>query len=56
VKQQHRGQPLKFILGRVLAHVEDLGHANRPFFTGGDNHLMAEEGGLPQCLERWGGC
>jgi hypothetical protein len=30
VKQKHRGQPLKFVISGVLAHVEDLGHAARP--------------------------
>lgn len=33
MKQQHRGEPVKFIVGRVLAHVEDLGHASRPFVS-----------------------
>ena len=31
VEQEHRGKPLKFFIGRMLAHVEDLGHASRPF-------------------------
>jgi hypothetical protein len=30
VKQKHRGQPLKFVISGVLAHIEDLGHAARP--------------------------
>jgi hypothetical protein len=31
VKQQHRGQPLEFVISGVLAHVEDLGHARSLF-------------------------
>ena len=31
MKQQHRGQTLQFFIRRVLAHVEDLRHAGRPF-------------------------
>ena len=34
VKQQHRGQSLKLIVGGVLTHIEDLGHERMPFFKG----------------------
>src|SRR6476469_8857616 len=33
VKKQHRGKPVEFLVGGVLAHVEDLGHASRPFLV-----------------------
>jgi hypothetical protein len=31
MKEEHRRQPLEFLVGRVLAHVEDLRHAGGPF-------------------------
>ena len=33
VKEQHRGEPVEFLVGGVLAHIEDLGHASRPFLV-----------------------
>jgi hypothetical protein len=27
VKEQHRGEPVEFLIGGVLAHIEDLRHA-----------------------------
>jgi hypothetical protein len=38
MKQQHRRQTLEFFIRRVLAHVEDLRHASRPF-SNGHRHL-----------------
>jgi hypothetical protein len=32
MKEQHRGESVEFLVGGVLAHVEDLRHASRPFF------------------------
>jgi hypothetical protein len=32
VKEQHRGQSLKLVVGGVLTHIEDLGHERMPFF------------------------
>ena len=34
MKQQHCRQTLEFFICRVLAHVEDLRHAGRPFSKG----------------------
>jgi hypothetical protein len=31
MKEKHRSEPLKFLVGRVFAHIKDLGHASRPF-------------------------
>jgi hypothetical protein len=31
VVKKHRGQPLKFLVGGVLAHIEDLRHERGPF-------------------------
>ena len=38
MKQQHRRQTLEFFICRVLAHVQDLRHASRPF-SKGHQHL-----------------
>jgi hypothetical protein len=55
MKDQHRREPVKFLVRGVLTHVEDLGHASRPFVMRvSDTPLMAEEGSRPQCLERRG--
>jgi hypothetical protein len=31
MKEEHRREPLQFLVGRILAHVEDLRHADKPF-------------------------
>jgi hypothetical protein len=54
VKQQHRRQSLKLIVGGVLTHIEDLGHERMPFFKRWPSTLMSEEPVRPQCLKRRG--
>jgi hypothetical protein len=31
MKEEHRRKPLQFLVGGILAHVEDLRHADKPF-------------------------
>jgi hypothetical protein len=33
MKKEHGREPVEFLVGGVLAHVEDLGHASRPFLV-----------------------
>ena len=33
MKQQHRRQTLKFLIRRMLAHIQDLRHASSPFVS-----------------------